>query len=184
MPISIVDNSSRRAWEYSFYLQDEWKPWQQLTINYGLRFDSYSAFSSGNQLSPRVNVVWQPTGTTTVHAGYSRYFSPPPFELVGSESVAKFIGTSATAPITLNDTPVAERANYFDAGVQQVFFKNLTLGLDSYYKISHDLIDEGQFGAPIILTPFNYKKGQAIWRRAKRHLCGRPIHSLWQSLSA
>ena len=32
--------------------------------------------------------------------------------------------------------------------------------MDSYYKQSRDLIDEGQFGAPIILTPFNYVWGQ------------------------
>ena len=32
--------------------------------------------------------------------------------------------------------------------------------MDSYYKISKNLIDEGQFGAPIILTPFNYKRGK------------------------
>ena len=30
-------------------------------------------------------------------------------------------------------------------------------GIDAYYKHSHNLIDEGQFGAPIILTPFNYR---------------------------
>ncbi len=31
-----------------------------LTMNYGLRFDHYNAFSSGSQVSPRVNFVWQP----------------------------------------------------------------------------------------------------------------------------
>ncbi|HEX3483745.1 MAG TPA: TonB-dependent receptor [Micropepsaceae bacterium] len=57
-----------------------------------------------------------------------------------------------------NDTPKAERANYFDAGAQQKLGA-VTLGVDTYYKISHNLIDEGQFGAPIILTPFNYRDG-------------------------
>ncbi len=28
--------------------------------------------------------------------------------------------------------------------------------MDGYYKLAHDLIDEGQFGAPIILSVFNY----------------------------
>ena len=32
----------------------------------------------------------------------------------------------------------------------------LKLGIDGYYKIAKDLIDEGQFGAPIILSVFNY----------------------------
>jgi len=33
-------------------------------------------------------------------------------------------------------------------------------GTDTYYKQSVNLIDEGQFGAPIILTPFNYRYGK------------------------
>ena len=43
----------------SVYLQDEWKPLTPFTLNYGLRFDHYSAYSSGSQLSPRVNFVWE-----------------------------------------------------------------------------------------------------------------------------
>jgi outer membrane receptor for ferrienterochelin and colicins len=34
------------------------------------------------------------------------------------------------------------------------------VGVDTYYKQSVNLIDEGQFGAPIILTPFNYRYGK------------------------
>ena len=43
--------------------------------------------------------------------------------------------------------------------MKQQAFAHLTVGLDAYYKYAHDLLDEGQFGAPIILTPFNYKMG-------------------------
>jgi outer membrane receptor protein involved in Fe transport len=129
-------------------------------VNYGIRFDRYDAFSSGDQFSPRVNVVWQATDSTTLHAGYSRYFSPPPFENIATEGVDKFLNTTAAPGTTVNSTPKAERANYFDAGVSQKFGDAFTLGIDSYYKLSKDLIDEGQFGAPIILTPFNYKHGK------------------------
>ncbi|MEA2728412.1 MAG: hypothetical protein QOF70_2887, partial [Acetobacteraceae bacterium] len=41
----------------------------------------------------------------------------------------------------------------------QIVIPGLTVGVDAYYKESHNLIDEGQFGAPIILTAFNYAKG-------------------------
>jgi hypothetical protein len=34
--------------------------------------------------------------------------------------------------------------------------RGLTVGLAAYYKISRNLLDEGQFGAPISLTSFNY----------------------------
>jgi outer membrane receptor protein involved in Fe transport len=160
VPASIIDNLTKGQSLESAYVQDEWKLAPVLVVNYGLRFDHYTAFSSGSQLSPRVNFVWQAAGDTTVHAGYSRFFSPPPFELVGGETLQKFANTTA-APQVLQDDPVkAERSNYYDLGLQQVISKALALGVDSYYKQATDLIDEGQFGAPIILTPFNYRNGQ------------------------
>jgi outer membrane receptor protein involved in Fe transport len=45
-------------------------------------------------------------------------------------------------------------------GVSQIVVPGLTVGVDGYYKISNNLIDEGQFGAPIILTAFNYAHGR------------------------
>ena len=157
---SIADNGSQTQWIESLYLQDEWKIAAPLTLNYGLRVDHYNAFSSGSQLSPRVNAVWQPWAGTTLHAGFSRYFTPPPFELVANETISKFANTSIAPAVLIATAPMAERANYFDAGVEQKLLEGLTLGIDSYYRRSQNLIDEGQFGAPIILTPFNYLKGK------------------------
>jgi outer membrane receptor protein involved in Fe transport len=159
-PLSVVDNSSQTQTIESAYLQDEWLLVRTLTVNYGVRFDHYSAFTSGSQVEPRVNFVWEATPGTTVHAGYSRFFSPPPFELVGSTTVSKFLGTSQITPVITDDAVKAEKSNYYDFGVQQRLLAALTVGVDSYYKQATDLIDEGQFGAPIILTPFNYRYGQ------------------------
>jgi hypothetical protein len=160
VPVSIVQNGDKTEWIESAYLQDEWKIIPALTVNYGLRFDKFDAFTSGHQVSPRLNLVWQALDGTVVHAGYSRYISPPPFELVGGEAVAAFANTTAAPSVTRADTPLAEQANYYDVGVQQRVSPSITVGLDTYYKQSHNLIDEGQFGAPIILTPFNYAQGK------------------------
>src|SRR6266853_2070219 len=160
VPVSVVDDTSNTQWIESAYLQDEWHVNPVLVVNYGVRFDHFAAFSSGSQLSPRVNFVWQAAEDTTVHAGYSRFFSPPPFELVGSTTVAKFLNTSAAPALTQDDPVKAERSNYYDVGVQQTLSRALTVGVDSYYKQAIHLIDEGQFGSPIILTPFNYRHGQ------------------------
>jgi outer membrane receptor for ferrienterochelin and colicins len=162
IPLSIPDNNDQSQEIESAYVQDEWQPWSPLTINYGLRFDHFNGYSSGSQLSPRANFVWTVGSGTTVHGGYSRYYTPPPFELVGSETFTKFAGTSAVPPgtVTQDTPPIAERANYYDLGVQQKLLQNaLTLGVDSFYEQAQHLIDEGQFGAPIILTPFNYRYG-------------------------
>ena len=164
-PYTVLDNGKKASQSFSAYVQDEWQIVSWLTANYGVRYDRYTAFSEGSQVSPRLNFVVQPLDGTTLHAGYSRYFSPPPFELIASESVSKFANSTATPSVTADNTPVAERADYFDTGAQQklnnVFFADddMTLGTDGFLKLSHDLIDEGQFGAPIILTPFNYKRG-------------------------
>jgi hypothetical protein len=104
--------------------------------------------------------VWQALPDTTVHTGYSRYLSPPPFELVGGKDIALFENTTSPPSTPLADAPRAEHANYYDLGVQQKITRELTVGIDTYYKQSVNLIDEGQFGAPIILTPFNYRYGK------------------------
>jgi outer membrane receptor for ferrienterochelin and colicins len=159
-PFAIADNGGKTQWTYSAYLQDEWKILPRVTVNLGARFDYYKGFRAEHQLSPRANLVWQPTGRTTIHLGYARYFSPPPFELVAGKTVALFNGTSAAAPTTLDTTPFAERQQYFDVGFQQKIGSSLTFGVDGYYRRSHNLVDEGQFGAPIVLTPFNYRRGK------------------------
>jgi outer membrane receptor for ferrienterochelin and colicins len=160
IPYTIIDNGQQSQSLESVYLQDEWKMLSAVTVNYGVRFDRYSAYSSGSQTSPRVNVVWKPLDGTTVHAGYSRYFSPPPFELVGTKDIALFENTTNAPSQTQTSAPFAERANYYDIGAQQKIVEGLTVGVDTYYKQAVNLIDEGQFGAPIILTPFNYRHGQ------------------------
>jgi outer membrane receptor for ferrienterochelin and colicins len=160
VPTTIIDDGGKTEWIYSAYLQDEWKVLPDFTVNYGLRFDKFTAFTSDKQLSPRLNIVWQALADTTVHAGYSRYMSPPPFELVGGKDIGLFSNTSSP-PLTPQATsPLAEHANYYDLGVQQRITPEFTVGIDTYYKQSVNLIDEGQFGAPIILTPFNYRYGK------------------------
>ena len=106
-----------------------------------------------------MNLVWKVTPTTTATAGYARYFVPPPFELVAPTTITKFVNTTAAPTLLQDDTVKAERSNYFDVGLNQVILPGLAIGFDAYYKQANNLIDEGQFGAPIILTPFNYQKG-------------------------
>ena len=147
-PIGIINGSDHIGWTYGVYLQDEWKLTPTVTVNYGVRFDAIDGNTQENQLSPRINVVWQPNAMLTVRAGYARYFTPPPLAQVSAID-RDAGGTTAAPEVTPNDPVKAERADYFDVGFTAKPLRGLTLGFDAYYKIAQNLLDEGQFGAPI-----------------------------------
>ena len=157
-PFTVTDNNSKLGWIAGLYVQDEWRITNQLTLNAGLRFDQMWQYIDANQLSPRINVVYKPLDGTTLHAGYARYFTPPPQAIAAPAAIAPFANTTAQ-PDTFQQSPVLpERAHYFDAGIVQRITPQLEVGLDAYYKISQDLLDDGQFGAALILNGFNYEK--------------------------
>ncbi len=164
VPFAITTAGGKTGQLYGVYLQDEWTLTPELTLNLGARFDAVDAYTTENQLSPRVNLVWTPSKATTVHAGYARDFTPPPQELIGATTVAQFAGTTkAVGPVSSAAIGAvkAEREHYLDAGVLQTVIPGLTVGLDAYYKIKRNLLDEGQFGEALVLSPFNYARGWA-----------------------
>jgi outer membrane receptor protein involved in Fe transport len=160
VPRRIVDSGAQTGYFYGVYLQDEWKPFEQLTINFGGRLDFVNSFKDENQLSPRINVVYEPWKGTALHAGYARYFTPPPLENVDQSTIAKFAGTTNESAIKLDSAVTSERAHYFDIGATQKIAEGFQAGIDAFYKSSHSVLDEGQFGQALILSSFNYKRGE------------------------
>ena len=160
-PFPITQNLVANAIFAGVYAQDEWQILPKVTINYGVRFDEYhSTFINENQPSPRINLVYKPFDWTTMHVGYSRFFTPPPLENVPAGNLSAFAGTSGAPNVTQDDTVKAERANYFDAGIQQRITPHLQVGVDGYYKTARDQLDDGTFNQTLILSSFNYAKGR------------------------
>jgi outer membrane receptor protein involved in Fe transport len=159
-PIAYSNSDQKTAYLEGIYLQDEWKALDKLTINYGGRFDHVDAYVTASQFSPRINAVYELTPQTTLHAGYARYFTPPPTELVTTDTIAASQGTTSAPAGTLNDPVKAESSDYYDMGISHQLTPKLTIGLDSYYKKVTNLLDEGQFGSALLYTPFNYAQGK------------------------
>jgi TonB dependent receptor len=156
-PVGITDNVSKTAMLMGVYIQDEWKVTNQFTINAGLRFDQMEQFISANQFSPRLSFTYKPFENTTP-------------ELVEAAPANISLFNNTTGAVTGQSDPVLpERSHYFDAGFDQKFkfacasdgktCSNLDLGVDAYYKIATDLIDNGLFGQALVLSAFNYAKG-------------------------
>jgi outer membrane receptor protein involved in Fe transport len=112
-----------------------------------------------NQFSPRISLSYKPFESTTLHAGYARYFTPPSQVQATPANLALFNNTTLQ-PAIYADNPVRpERSHYFDVGVDQTIFAGLTVGADLYYKLATDLLDDGQFGQAVVLTQFNFARG-------------------------
>lgn len=158
-PFYIADNATKAAQLAGVYMQDEWKPIQPLTINYGVRFDYYTAYVTENQVEPRLGAVYEITADTKLHAGYSRYFTPPDTQFIANTDIQKFAGTTGALPTSQSSNVVPEEDNYYDIGIVHEIEKGFNLGIDAYYKQATHLLDEGQFGQALILAPFNYNKG-------------------------
>jgi outer membrane receptor protein involved in Fe transport len=163
-PFSIFDSSSKTGWLIGTYLQDEWKITNNLTLNAGLRFDQMYQYVDANQLSPRVSLTWKPYDGTTFHAGYARNFTPPSQVIAAPTNLTLVQNTSQQPAVSANDPVLPERSHVFDVGVVQKIYPipGLEVGIDGYYKIAKDLLDDGQFGAAYVLSGFNYERGENI----------------------
>jgi len=167
-PVNISNNVSKTGVLMGVYGQDEWKLTNQLTMNYGLRFDQMYQYVNANQFSPRLSFTYKPFEDTTFHAGYARYFTPPVLAEAAPPNIALFNNTTGQVA-GASDPVLPERSDYFDAGVdQKIKFgcasggkdcSSLDLGVDAYYKIATDLIDNGNFGQALVLSAFNYARG-------------------------
>jgi outer membrane receptor protein involved in Fe transport len=163
-PVTIFDSSSKTGWLLGTYLQDEWKITNNLTLNAGLRFDQMYQYVDANQLSPRVSLTWMPFDGTVFHAGYARNFTPPPQVVAAPVNLALVQNTTQQPAVPLQDPVLPERSHVFDVGVVQKIYAipGLEVGIDGYYKLARDLLDDGQFGAAYVLSGFNYDRANNL----------------------
>ncbi|HLL28325.1 MAG TPA: TonB-dependent receptor [Xanthobacteraceae bacterium] len=173
IPFGVVDSTSKLGWLIGTYVQDEWRITDKLTLNTGLRFDQMYQFVDANQFSPRVGLTYKPFEGTVFHAGYARNFTPPSQVIATPTNTALFAGCTPPTPgcTTVQQNtgvpppygPVLpERSNVFDVGVTQKIFPGFEVGIDAYYKLAKDLLDDGQFGAAYVLNGFNYAQGKNV----------------------
>ena len=125
-------------------------------------------FVSANQFSPRLSFTYKPFENTTFHAGYARYFTPPvlveaaPANIASVQQHHRRVGPARTIrccrSARIISMPASTKRSNSDAP-QTENCSTLDLGVDAYYKIATDLIDNGLFGQALVLSAFNYARG-------------------------
>ena len=159
-PFTVVDSRSIAANLAGVYVQDEWRAGKLLTLYYGLRFDYLDGLTRDSQFSPRLNLVYKFDERTALHAGYARFFDPPRLELIGPDTISKFLNTTNQPEVQQSSPVLPERINYLDLGLTHRLTPDLNLGLDIYAKHGKDMIDFGQFGQALVYSPFNWTKSR------------------------
>ena len=141
-----------------FWVQDQWSPTDQWTLNLGVRFDQLQSFYDEGQISPRLGVTYKLNQSNVFHAYYSRLFTPPNVEQIAFTKV-NLQSTTAQPDDPTGFTPRAERANYFEVGSYHALNNWATMELTAYYKRSHFQSDGGQFGTTPMLNFFAFQWG-------------------------
>ncbi len=163
VPETVVDDFNGKALLFGIYAQDKWRPIESLRITLGARFDAMDYFGWQTQFSPRLGLVYTLTPTTTLNAGYARYFQVPPFESVLLKTVQKFAGTTAEPAVTSgNDKIKAEDDQFFDAGISQRLPLGLSASLQGFFMWATDKLDLAQLGNTYIFAPLQWQHAR-LW---------------------
>lgn len=160
-PISLVANLNKINLVYGVYVQDDWQITDQLSVNFGCRWDRVSGFTIDSQFSPTINFVYKPYSDTTLHAGFARNFQVPNFQNVSSGIYKLFRDTTGALDTSPNGnaSPFTETDYTWDAGLTHVLIPNLVYAQDNYFRIDRHYLDEGEFGGVPLDAPFNYVRG-------------------------
>ncbi len=162
-PETIIDDFNGYDLVLGFYGQDQWRPTEKLEITIGARFDVLDYLSWQYQFSPRLGLVYSLTPTTTLNAGYARYFQLPPFESVLLETVNKFANTTGASAITSGNQNIkAEDDEFFDAGITQRLPFGFNASVEGFFMWATNKLDLAQFGSTYIFAPLQYQHGR-MW---------------------
>jgi hypothetical protein len=160
VPTQIVDNAPNVAHSSSVYAQDGWQMSRGYRVDYGLRYDEFTIFSTDfkngfSQVSPRIKLTRVLSDRTALYVYYGRLFTPFSFENV-SPAVAAQINPSSGLAFDL----LPARESLYEVG--GVF----ALGsARASWKIAHkslvNVLDDAQVGATNIHQDINFGDGSA-----------------------
>ena len=144
------------------YVSDNWKIADWAALDLGVRYDVAIRDTHTRAISPRVGLTLSLDPTFRVRAGFSHGFNPPPMQRVSRRSVSTFFNTTATSFSLRNDPPLPEESDQIDAAFDWAVSPRVNITVDAYRKTAKNLLDEGQFAAPLATVPFNFAKGRSV----------------------
>ncbi len=158
----INRRANRRVTGYreEFWIQDQYTPNDQWTINLGLRLDNIHGYVEAFQASPRIGVTYAPNKRHAFRAFYGRLFTPPSLEALPLLAL-DLEGTTAAPDDSTNVRTKPERSHYFEIGSTHAIGRRTVIQLTGYYKVNRNMTDAHQFNTTPMLGYFAYDRGWA-----------------------
>ncbi len=152
---TVTSDVSQPGWQIGLYAQDKWSPSRALSVDYGVRYDHSTGFTSGYQISPRIGVNIAPDEKNVVHVYYGRMYAAPQLEDVRQACVV-LQGCS--------DVPVydlkPESDSYFEMGVAHTFDPAMTGYVNFFMRTAVNVLDTTQLLNTPLFAVFNNAIGR------------------------
>lgn len=152
------DNVAQRGTNTGAYAEDKFYASPYVTLDGGLRWDHSTGFTSGNQISPRIEANLQADPKNVVHFYYGRLYAAPALEDVRRDAVVIGGGSSNAVPV-YDLKP--ERDSIYEAGVAHEFSPLVHGFLTLWGRSVNNVLDTTQIGSTPLFTVFNSAGGQA-----------------------
>ena len=154
---TFTDNVAQRGSNFAVYAENKYYVSPAVTLNAGLRWDHSTGFTSGHQISPRIELNLQPDPLNLVHLYYGRLYAAPLLEDVRRSAVVLSGGGSSLPVYDLKP----ERDSIYEAGIQHTFTPMVNASVNLWARSVADVLDTTQIGSTPLFTLFNSAYGQA-----------------------
>lgn len=147
----IFPSAMIKTTETALYVEDEWRPVKQLTLNGGLRFSTFHAKGKTyTTVDPRFSARYLLNENSSVKVGYSRMQQY--IHLLSNNSL--FFQTDLWVPVTDKVRPM--NSSQYSLGVHQSVHKQFDFSVETYYKTMQNVI-EYKDGASFSGSPISWE---------------------------
>ncbi len=152
----FTDRAAQRGSQTGLYAEDKWTVTPGLAVNAGLRYDRSTGYTSGSQLSPRLEVNAEIARGTVLHGYVGRLYSAPSLEDTRRDAVVTQTASSAAPVYDLQP----ERDTYVEIGLARTFRPGLRGYLNAFDRTAVNVLDTTQLANTPLFAVFNNAVGR------------------------
>ena len=156
---NFFDNNAQRGSQLGAYIEDKWTPTTYLSVQGGLRYDHSTGYTSGAQVSPRIEINGQVDRQDILHAYYGTLYAAPFVEdtrkaavILGGENASGGLPAYTLAP---------EHDAYYEFGLAHTFAPGARATVNFWKRDVRNVLDTTQLANTPIFAVFNNTIGIA-----------------------